>query len=264
MKKQYLFIFGIFLFLLIFPLINAKQSPQIEGNLLIDYPKFDYHKQNTVHEFNFHVINLTGLKTNVSTDCDFHLYDLTGTHLLFQDLDFGIVTNQDYSIVVGAGNFSNRGNYDYKVVCEDGEAGIVSASFTVNKYGEELTQSTTNLFYFGIFILFAFLIISLFGIFNIDNYIGKFVLYWVCHVLFIIIVFSVWQFIDGYAISTTTTIGIFKILFYVSITAMFPMILLSVAWIFYIHTMNDIIKGMMERGMDEETATKKAKEKKKW
>jgi len=53
--------------------------------------------------------------------------------------------------------------------------------------------------------------------------------------------------------------GVWKVMFYVSITAVFPMILLSIAWMFYIHTMNDDIKKMMDRGMDEDEAYSRSK-----
>ena len=130
-------------------------------------------------------------------------------------------------------------------------------------YGIGLTDGASSNFNNAMYFLMTLFVLALIGIFVVDGYIGKFALYWVCHVLFVIGTFSVWQFNYGYTIGYEGMAGIFKILFYTSIIAIFPLVLLSLAWIFYIHTMNDTIKGFMERGMPEDEAHERAKVKRK-
>lgn len=124
----------------------------------------------------------------------------------------------------------------------------------VNPSGYTLRDAQA-IIYFGILSMLLFLlIISLFGTFKVENYIGRFALYWVTHLLFITWTFSVWQVADAFLIGYIGLAGIFKILFYVSIFASFPMLILSLAWIFYIHTYNEHFEKLIKKGEDPESA----------
>jgi len=97
-------------------------------------------------------------------------------------------------------------------------------------------------------------VMALVGLFTIDNYIGKLALYWVAHVLFVVGTFSMWQFNWGYTTSYLGMAGFWKVLFYVSTIAVFPMIILSLAWIFYIHLFNEHFQKLIDKGESPETA----------
>ncbi len=70
--------------------------------------------------------------------------------------------------------------------------------------------------------------------------------------------FAEWQFLHGYALSSVANEGVFKVLFYVSITSLFPIVLLSIVWMAYYHIMNDTITGFMDKGMDFKDAERRA------
>ena len=67
------------------------------------------------------------------------------------------------------------------------------------------------------------------------------------------------NFLAGYPF----IIGFFKIAWWFIFVAVFPMFILSMVWIFYIHTMNDHIKKIIKMGEDPATAFAIASKKKK-
>jgi hypothetical protein len=107
------------------------------------------------------------------------------------------------------------------------------------------------------------LIGSIIAIFKIDHFIGKFVFYWISHLTIVLLAFSVWQIADGYLFFTGIA-GIFKIFFYVTITAIFPMVLVSVVWVFWIATVTDEIKQMIDKGVSPEEAYSRSSRRKLW
>lgn len=198
------------------------------------------------------------------TYCNFTIIKYPNSSEIITDVETTKRATYFYYDLNGA-NTSDLGEYTYCYECGDGTnkaTGCINFEITGN--GKELTDGIATNFNFSMAFLLVFFFLSLIGIFKFENPTGKLACYWVAHVLFVVGTFSVWQFNGGYAIAYTGLAGIFKVLFYVSIIAMFPMVLLSLAWIFYIHVMNDTIKGFMERGMDEQEAHKRAKEKQKW
>jgi len=135
--------------------------------------------------------------------------------------------------------------------------------FWVNDYGEELTEANASSFNYSMMFLMILFVLTLVGLFMVEHYIGKFALYWIAHLLFVIGTFSMWQFNWGYAISYTGLAGIWKVLFYVSTIAVLPMILLSMVWIFYIHAFNEHFQKLVDKGEDTETAFAMANKKSK-
>lgn len=133
--------------------------------------------------------------------------------------------------------------------------------FEITRSGEA-SSSAKATFYFGfVFILVIFLIFSIMGIFKIEDYKGRFALYWVSHLLIIAISFMVWTGADTFLTTTPFLISFFKIIFYFTMIGAFPMIILSLAWIFKIHLINDDVQKMMDRGIDEDEAYDRASKK---
>jgi hypothetical protein len=129
-----------------------------------------------------------------------------------------------------------------------------SLSFQVTQNGEVIDQSKTNLSVLFTFILLVLFVLSLIGTIKFENYIGKFVCYWISHLLLIALSFTAWTTSSNYLGLSGGLTGIFKILFYFSIIAVFPMIILSLSWIFYIHTFNEHFEKLISKGIDTETA----------
>jgi len=149
--------------------------------------------------------------------------------------------------------FPSRGEYYFNMYCECDDCSIIAdfndlGGFSenglfVNGFGEELTEANASMFNYSMMFLMILFVLTLVGLFMVEHYIGKFALYWIAHLLFVIGTFSMWQFNWGYAISYTGLAGIWKVLFYVSTIAVLPMILLSMVWIFYIHALMSIFKS---------------------
>jgi len=126
--------------------------------------------------------------------------------------------------------------------------------FVVTESGVEITEASSKLTIGLLAILVLLLFASLFVMFKVENYIVKFTFYWLSHILLILVTFTGWQVgVEGLLIGTAIT-GIFRILFWILVVAVIPMVLLSMTWIFYIHLYNENIEKLMEKGEDPETA----------
>lgn len=213
------------------------------------------------YEWELHVNNLTdGRPITSGIGCYFHLYAKNGSHKL-ELYDETVSHTFDYSFEVKGGNIT-RGEHIIKVGCNNSElGGGTEFLFYVNDYGEELTDAVSRSFNASMWFLMVLFVLALIGLFSFNNLTGKLACYWVAHLFFVLGTFSVWQFNAGYGIAYVGLAGVYKILFYVSIISFFPMVILSMAWIFYIALVNKTFQGFMERGLDEPTAMKKSKEK---
>jgi len=241
--------------------------PQIQFNTngyVIEYPVYNFVKLNQDFNYTFHVFNETNGLLTTDVSCKFHLYEENGVKI---DIPDPVQENGGYKVFIDGGNFTERGAGGYIVHCNNsGRGGFVSGEYQVNGYGQELTEGVSFTFNMSMIFLMILFLLAMIGIFTVEHYAGRFALYWVAHVLFIVGTFSVWQFNYGYSTNFSAIFGVFKILFYVSTIALFPMVILSLAWIFYTHTVTDEMKRMMEDGMDAEEAFGRSTSKKglKW
>lgn len=240
------------------PFVSTETST---SGLSIEPTFNNYLRTGEDYEFEVHVFNISnGVPIVTGIECYYHLYNNTGKHQLEMS-DATVSHDFDYSFDVDGANFS-RGCYVIKCQCNNSVAGGgIEHSFCVNDYGLELTEAEQSMFNGGMFILFVFLISTIIACFKVEHYIGKFIFYWISHLLMILITFSAWQFTDGYAIGYVGIAGVYKILFYFFIIAVIPMVFSSMAWIIYIHAFNEHFQKMLDKGEDTETAFKMAKKK---
>lgn len=264
MHKKILIIFFFFFFFL--SLISAvppvTQTQQFTTGYEILSQPIDYLPLNSNYTFNFFVKNISnGAEiTNTTINCTFFMADNSGELLFYSDVTYNAEGYWD--ILITGGNFSTLGIYGQGIECLGGGLGGHKVTvWEVTPNGKGLTQSENNLFMGGLFLLIIFFIGSIICIYKFDHYIAKFVFYWVSHLLIILIFFSAWQFTNGYAIGYVGLAGIFKVFFYFFIIAVFPMLLVSIAWIVYIHTFNDHFQKLIDKGEDPETAFTMAKKK---
>ena len=138
---------------------------------------------------------------------------------------------------MGGGSFQYNlteiinGRYDLTGI-SDGCEKTFATYFEVTPLGF-VTDITRGLISIGLLIiLILFFVISLVGLFKIEDYKGKFALYWLCHLLIILIFFISWNLALGSLVSDSAISGIFKVMFYFSIFSVIPMMILSGAWIF--------------------------------
>ena len=199
----------------------------------------------------------------ICTSCSFNnitlILDPNGNQVIGE---FGMTKlGTVYNFTLTSDNITTFGKYTVHGFGDlDGSNTIWSYYFTMTESGTELTSSS-NLTLGLLAILVLFFFGSLFVMFNVENYIAKFSLYWVSHLLLILISFVGWQIgVEGLLIGTAIT-GIFRILFWIFIVSAFPMLILSIAWIVYIHLFNEHFQKLIDKGEDPETAFSMTKKK---
>ncbi len=185
------------------------------------------------------------------------------------DIYFTLI-NQDFQKVVDHENTTKQNGYFFYPVNLTGgsytyflssDTDYYSSSFEVTESGVETTEGRSFLIIGLLTLLIFLLFISLYALFNVDQYIGKFALYWTSHVLMIIISFVAWQIgVEGLLGGLALT-GVFRIMFWILTIAVLPMIILSGAWIFYIHTFNEHFEKLIEKGGNTEDAFRMANRK---
>ena len=214
----------------------------------------DYYRINEGAEIHIFIFNISNGQKITSPDatCKVELTDRNGTALLE---GFATADGDHFHMTRPSSIVTTAGSYAVTVVCNTSTiAGYKTAFFEANVLGVGLTDEVGLNFNLEMMFLFVIFILALIGLFIVENYIGKFTLYWVCHLLFMIIMFSLWQFNIGYALTYFGLAGIWKVLFYVSIVAVVPMVFLSIAWVVYIHTFNEHFEKLIDGGVSPEEA----------
>ncbi len=183
MKKGNIFLF-LFLFSSLFiSLVVAQPPPQVNVNIDtgvdIEFTKIDLFENGKDHIFNVHVFNRsTGLQlTNITTDCNFHLFDNKGFHMINQfKMPFDSI-GIDWDLMVAGDNFTRNGEYSALVVCNATDiAGFSSFGFEVTPTG------LGDIFDFYIIILLVSAVLIIWGFVIRDPWVvifGTFGLYFV-------------------------------------------------------------------------------------
>lgn len=266
-KQKYML--GIVVLCMIFIVGLVSAQPPFETNnfategLQVFYPPYENVQQNTGFELHVHVSNISNgyPLTNDLFNCTLHLYNTSGIRTAQVDLENDANT-WDKELWIEGANFSDVGYHSFYIWCvADGLGGSVKGSFLVTESGVDYNEGRSLLMIGLLTLLVFFVFLSLYSLFSVENYIGKFALYWVSHVLMIIITFVAWQVgVEGLLGGTAIT-SVFKIMFYVFSISAFPMIILSLAWIFYIHTFNEHFQKLVDKGVDTEEAFRIANKK---
>jgi len=138
----------IFLFLLVLtPFISAQadktqQNININIGLQIEFTQVDIIENGEHHLFNAHVFNISSGQrvTNVSTDCNFHLFDNLGEHQINPvPMTYSLV-GLDWDFNITGNNFTKNGKYSFLVVCNASSSnigGFLSKGITVTQDGKE-------------------------------------------------------------------------------------------------------------------------------
>ena len=127
-------------------------------------------------------------------------------------------------------------------------------SFEVEK--EELTIGKSFAYIGLIFFLFAIFILCLVAIFRVENFIGRFVLFWITFLMFFAITFICFQVTDTYFTNVEFLGTFFWILYWIMLIGTIPLFLSSMAYLFYIVAYNDHFKKLVEKGATPEEAFK--------
>lgn len=151
---------------------------------------------------------------------------------------------------------ANIGTYSFYL---KSDTDYYTSTFNITPNGRDLNVADGIMFLAFVFVLCLFLGLAIYGIFYIDNYISKFTLYWVSHLLLITLSFTLWHASQNFLIGFPFVIGFFRILWWFVFTSVFPMLLLSIAWVIYIHTVTEEMKRLIDGGMSVEEAFTRSK-----
>jgi len=172
---------AIIIMLLIVGSLSVLASPELENNpyvlddyLVIIYPQFDTYPLDNI-TFYFHVgLHNNGSLTNETTNCFVHLNNVTGDHILNEQLAYDAIT-QDFWFDY---DFDTTGDYHYTVACvyykyvnqelAGVNYGAVSTGFEVTEKGR---RSPDNFSPIAALILIPLLfgIMLLFGAFSLSE-----------------------------------------------------------------------------------------------
>jgi len=251
----------VILIVVIMPMVSAKPPVTTEfvgdRNLVIEANAMPYYKINEGASIFIHVFNKSnGVQlTGADVSCEVELTDGNGTLLLAGNPTY----IDDYWFMSRPANIiTERGKYAVMIHCNSSAlAGFKTFFFQANGFGDELDIAHSIKFNSAMLLMMILFLLALGGIMGIDNPIGKFTCYWISHILFIVGTFSMWQFNEGYTIQYLGMAGAWKVMFYFSIIAFFPMIILSIAGMIIYYATDKKVMNLIEKGMPEEEARRR-------
>lgn len=169
-----------------------------------------------------------------------------------------------FEVNLSSNQTSTLGEYDFNVVCSDnGNSVSRFLSFHVTPNGE-MPTTASGILYIGLLVLllimFGFII---YGFIISKTLPVKFLLFHLGYLMFISILFIAWNMSENYFMSVTFITAFFRIAWWVSFIAYFPLILTSFIWVGYMMITIKEIDNMMERGVPEDEAWAR-KMKKRW
>jgi len=201
------------------------------------------------------VFNSDNSKADATVNCFLSIDKPLSRGQVLSDQQMTYTSTGFFNYTIPSTSLITNGDYPTTMRCDNGVSyGFTTFNILVTPNGIKSTTPNVLFYLGGLVVLVLFFVLGLIGLFKFEDYRGRFAFYWVCHLLFVAIVFICWDMSIEFLTSTTFVTGMFKIIFWVSTIAIFPMLILSFAWIFYIHLMNDTIKGFMNRGMTEDEA----------
>ena len=148
--------------LFLLTLVNAAppQASQAEYGLDIRTGVADNLKLNTAYDFHVHVFNASdGNFITTDTTCYLHIYKIDGHHQ-YEGVDSVASHNFDYGFDVNGANFSEVGEYEYIIQCNNSNSGgFVSNKFHVNETGNPNPAGNLMIFLMilGLIVFFSLL-----------------------------------------------------------------------------------------------------------
>ena len=261
-KKIGYYMFFIILLITILPMVMSAPPQETITGLYIRTSMPTHVQKDMAFDVHAHVFDVdTGLPVIEDLGCHLHLYTKDGHHQ-YEGYDEIISHNFDYGWDVAGGNLTQTGTHTYIIQCNGtfgatDKGGFISGEFYVNGYGEPLETGASVNFTGAMAFLFLFFALCLMGVVGIKNPLGKVACYFTAHILFIVGTFSGWQFNQGYGTYYLGVAGIYKVLFYFSAIALFPMIILSIAGMIIYYASGKKIQELMDHGMPEAEAYKR-------
>lgn len=250
MNKKYLLVF---ILLLILPIVYAappfieESSTATSSGLIIEYPAVYPLKQNTGHDFNFHIFNQTtgSPLTNATLECTFHLYNSSGNHIfIVNNSDIGYEYDTDFEVKVGKGNFSKVGRYALIFQCLNiNHGGFIAIGFDVTSNGMEANDNNAGVTIAIAMILITITIIIFIFVHLLEGFDLKLVFSTLGYLMVVIDLYFAYAFMVIVDATRTGILGNILVIYEVALTGfkfMFPLvvIILIIRTILYFKTFN--------------------------
>jgi hypothetical protein len=164
MKK----LFFLICFVVFLSLVSAQPPPREvtsnEGGFQITFNERLVLKKNESIQFNFHIVNITsGHPITTNAVCTFHLYNITGNHIYIAE-DSTIDDVFDYEFPVDGGNFTQLGDMNYIITCNDSVfGGSTNVPLLITETGTMLETPDAILYVLILTILVLTFALSLWG-----------------------------------------------------------------------------------------------------
>jgi hypothetical protein len=267
-KKIAYYSFLVFLLIAILPLVSSKPTVTVStiGGLEILFPNYEYLQQNEGYDFYWHLFNETGLLTNTSATCYFHLYskEQESEHIFTANNVKTFTNNRDFEVSINATNFSTSGDYCVLIECNTSvQTGGVEKCFEVTPKGIEITTGRAILDFGMLLILVIFLIGTVFIFIESNNLLAKVGTVGFGYLLLIAITFVSWNVSSDFIISNGFVAEMFRILFITLIVMAFPLLIGAFAWYVIMLFKIKEIERLMDKGFSEDEANRRIKNGKK-
>jgi hypothetical protein len=234
---------SLYLFIFILLLASALaipilQTPQIGGQLIIQYPKQSYFLFNATDKLKFNVFNSTFANMSApDTNCTLSIYNDTGVTIVNSVLTMDNVNTADYVYTL-TGNVTNQAKiYNYEIFCTNtptgNQTGFLSHQFAVSR-GE--TMNDTNVFWpLGLLLSFGIIAMFYLGL-SLDevHYPMKLLFIWVGIFMFMLLS----QLAVQMATSSYLDTNIISILTVWNITTIVMAVLSSLYFMYYVLAKN--------------------------
>ena len=260
--KKFNYLILAFLVISLLPMISAvKPTPTIQGfteGYVLKYPSDQILKQNMPFEFEFHVFNISnGRPITSGVDCYFHLYNSTGKHQLIMQSNT-ISHTFDYAFYVNASNFSQTGDYYYIAQCNSSTlGGFVEIPFLVTPNGFDVEVGKSIIDIGLLFVLIIFLIGAVFIFMESGNLLAKVGMIGIGYLLLISITFLSWNMASDFLLSAPFIASMFRIMFFVLIIGLFPLVIGAFVWYFLMLFKVKEIENLMTKGVSFEDAERR-------
>lgn len=247
-NKRYILMMCIVLLLCSF--ISSAQLQTLDTGYVIETTPQNYLEQNQNYTVIFFVRNITNgvLIDNSSTNCTFYLSNSLGNILIAnEDVTY---SNGYWHYLILSGNFSDVGTYSYGIGCEGiGLAGAYAETWDVTPNGIELTigRAVIDIGLLLIFVIFLIGTVVLFM--ESENLLARVGMFGLGYLLLIAITFVSWNMANDFLLSAPFIASMFRILFFVLVIGLFPLVIGAFAYYFIMLFKIKEIENLMKKGV---------------
>jgi len=169
-------------------------------------------------------------------------------------------SGQTFSATIDQGNFTETGNACFNLECFDGASRTTGDEcFSITPNGE-IASIGSAIFYIGLLIVLVIFLVGCVTIFmETDNLLAKVGTFGMGYLILMAIMFISWNMAGDFLTSSTFLVSMFRILFFVMIIGIFPLLLGSFTWYFIMLFKIKEIERLMSKGFSEDEARRRTR-----